>query len=293
MRDVYTIVTERIIEKLEQGVVPWRQPWQDAGLPQNLITQRPYRGINVMLLASLGHAKNYFLTFKQLKALGGSVKKDEKANLVVFWNWVDAKATDESREENKKVPYLRYYHVFNVAQCDSIPNTLIPEIRSNANPIPECEKVVSAMPDKPFIRHDEPKAYYSPTLDIVNMPEQALFESDESYYATLFHELVHSTGHQSRLNRKGFERMAASGSEAYSFEELVAEIGACYLTSLTGIAARQFDCSIGYLKGWLKKFKGDKRCIVQASTLAQKATDFILNVGNEIELAGLSKESQR
>lgn len=278
-RDVYSIVTDRIIEKLEQGTVPWRQPWQDAGLPQNLITKRAYRGINVMLLASLGYEKNLFLTFNQLKALGGSIKQNEKANLVVFWKWL--KNTDEVQADNaevKKIPYLRYYNVFNVSQCEGIPSSLVPEVRITTSPIAECEKVVNEMPVRPVVQHKEPRAYYSPQRDVVNMPSAYLFESDESYYATLFHELIHSTGHPSRCNRKDFERTKEFGSDLYSFEELVAEIGSCYLQSFTGIASKQFDCSIGYLKGWLKKLKDDKRFIVRASALAQKATDFILNV---------------
>jgi antirestriction protein ArdC len=171
--------------------------------------------------------------------------------------------------------------VFNVAQCEGIPESLIPDVRQHVQPIAECERVISEMPCKPIIEHKEPRAYYSPLRDLVNMPEPALFESDESYYATLFHELVHSTGHHSRCNRKGFERTQEFGSEAYSFEELVAEIGACYLQSHTGIASKQFDCSIGYLKGWLNRLKDDKRFIIRASGLAQKATDFILNIQSE------------
>lgn len=178
------------------------------------------------------------------------------------------------------MPYLRYYHVFNVSQCEGIAESLVP-VAHHANPIPECERVVNEMPRKPVVQHKGTGAYYNPCLDVANMPEMEAFESDESYYATLFHELVHSTGHPSRLNRKGFTEIAEYGSEPYSFEELIAEIGACYLESFTSIAAKQFDCNIAYLKGWLKKLRSDKRFIVLASASAQRATDFILNVPEE------------
>ena len=284
-RDVYHIVTERIIEKLEHGVVPWRQPWQDAGLPQNLITKRPYRGINVMLLASLGYAQNLFLTSKQLNELGGSIKAGENPVLVVYWNWQESKpnpnkeASDEQGGAQKKIPFLRYYTVFNVSQCDGIPESLMPQaVERTAEPIPACEAIVSHMAKRPEILHKELRAFYNPVADVVNLPRRPYFRSDESYYATLFHELVHATGHPSRLNRKGLNEMSEFGSEPYSFEELVAEIGACYLESYAGIAQDQFEQNVSYIKGWLKKFKDDKRFVVQASALAQKATDFILDV---------------
>jgi antirestriction protein ArdC len=283
-RDVYAIVTERIIEKLERGVVPWRQPWHDAGLPQNLVTKRPYRGINVMLLASLGYERNFFLTSKQMSELGGVAKPNEKPQLVVYWNWQESKSNlnkEESNEEGgarKKVPFLRYYTVFNVAQCDGIPEALVPRATvRNDSPIPACEAIVSGMPKRPEILHKELRAFYNPVVDVVNLPRRPYFRSDESYYATLFHELVHSTGHPSRLNRKGLNEMSEFGSEPYSFEELVAEIGACYLESHAGIAKAEFEQNVSYIKGWLKKFKDDKRFVVEAAALAQKASDFVLH----------------
>lgn len=276
-RDVYKIVTDRIIEKLEKGVVPWKQPWHDAGLPQNLVTARAYRGINVMLLASLGYEKNYFLTSKQLKELGASIKDGEKPSIVVYWKWLEPKEEDENK---KQKPFLRYYTVFNIAQCEGIPEKIIPEPLRQANPIPACERAVNEMQNKPKILHKENRAYYNPLLDLVNMPAARNFESDESYYATLFHELIHSTGHLSRLNRKGLLEMSEQGADAYSFEELVAEIGACYLESHTGIAPNQMEQNAAYINSWLKKLKSDKKFIVQASAFAQKATDYILNIQN-------------
>ena len=280
-RDVYTIVTDRIIELLKQGTVPWKKPWTEAGVPQNLITRRHYRGINVWLLASFNYAQNYFLTYKQLKELKGYVKSGEKAHPVVFWNWIEPTNNGETTEEQKKVPFLRYYMVYNVSQCTGIPEGTIPVVTREAYPIPACESIVENMPMKPTIKHKENRAYYNPLIDLVNVPKIESFVSEERYYGTLFHELIHSTGHLSRLNRKGLLEMTPFGSEPYSFEELVAEIGACYLESLTGIASKTFDQNAAYINGWLSKFQNDKRFIVSASAQSQKATDFILGQGYE------------
>ncbi len=281
MRDVYTLVTNRIIEQLEKGIVPWKQPWTEAGLPQNLITRKPYRGINTMLLASYNYERNFFLSFKQVSELGGKVIKGEKAHLVVFWNWVEK--TDEASGETNKIPFLRYYYVFNIAQCQDLPVEKIPLIeRREHSPIDLCESVVASMPLCPRIQFLQQRAFYQPFQDFINMPKKESFGSGEEYYSTLFHELVHSTGHRSRLNRKSLIEMSEFGSSAYSFEELVAETGACYLTSHTGIANQVFDNSVAYLKGWLQIFKNDPKFIIQASAQAQKAVDFILNTKQPI-----------
>ena len=276
-RDVYAFVTNRIIEQMEKGVVPWQKPWDEAGMPKNLITGRAYRGINIWLLAPLGYAQNYFLTFKQVKDLGATVKKDEKGILIVFWKWIDI--NDEETGDSSRVPFLRYMTVFNIAQCEGIPEAHLPAlIERKNNPLTECEAIIENMPQKPEIKYKENKAYYHPLLDFVNMPKAEKFKDSTSFYSTLFHELIHSTGHMKRLNRKEVCQQAAFGSEMYSVEELTAEIGACYLKSYAGIGKEYFQNSASYIKGWLEKLRSDKRFIVYASTLAQKATDFILNV---------------
>lgn len=281
-KDVYTIVTERIIEQLEKGTVPWRQPWTSAGIPKNLISQRAYRGMNVMLLAMLGYEQNLFLTFKQLKDLGGSVKQGEKSHLVVYWNYIERhqaaiERNDDTSEEMmaKKVPLLRYYTVFNVAQCEGIPSIYLEKEEHNWSPIESCDELVQSMPKCPKITHREQRAYYDPLKDVVNMPKYNSFDRPEAYYSTLFHELVHSTGHRSRLNRKGLLEMTEFGSEAYSHEELVAEIGTCYLQSYVGVTS-EFEQSAAYIQEWLWRLKNDSRFIFSAASQAQKATDFIL-----------------
>ena len=278
-QDVYEIITARIIEQLEQGKIPWRQTWIEIGFPCNLITKRPYRGINIWLLLSLGFSKNYFLTFKQVKEAGGTIRQGEKSCPVVFWNWIEPKETDP--EGTKPKPNLRYYSVFNIEQCEGIPETLIPTLTQQVKenePIEVCSLVFEQMQKRPKVQHKENKAYYHPLFDFINMPNIKSFEDSEAYYDTLFHELVHSTGHKSRLNRKELVHQAAMGGDEYSIEELVAEIGACYLNSFCGLNLNNFDNNVAYINGWLSRLKHDKRFIIYASGLSQRAVDYILNI---------------
>lgn len=285
-KDIYQIVTNHIIEKLEMKIVPWQQPWTNAGLPRNLISKKPYKGINVWLLNSLNYSQNYFLTFNQIKELGGSVKKGEKSQLVVFWKWLEKE--DEKTKEVKKTPLLKYYTVFNIDQCSGIPKEKLPvkEERQN-NQIEACEKVINEMPKRPIIKHDEQKAYYHTEQDYVNMPKHETFVSSERYYGTLFHELVHSTGHNERLNRKELLEQKGPQTRDYAIEELTAEMGASYLKSYTGIPIQNFEDNIAYIQHWLEKLKKDKKFIVHASGQAQRAVDYILNergVEKEVEI---------
>jgi antirestriction protein ArdC len=280
-KDVYAIINERIIEELSNGTVPWQKPWSDGGLPQNLITKRHYRGINIMLLALGGYEHNLFLTFRQVNQIGGKVRKGEKGHLITYWNSVEdtmqQQASGDSPERSKKRLVLRYYYVYNILQCENIPAQLLPK-ENDIREIPTCESVVKNMPNCPAIKFQKQQAFYSPAEDYINMPKRKSFKSDESYYSTLFHEMVHSTGHPKRLNREGITQAAEFGGELYSLEELVAEIGTCYLQSVTNIADKEFKQSAGYIGGWLEKLKSDRRFIFSAFSAAQKAVDYILNV---------------
>ena len=279
-RDVHAIITNRIIEQLEQGIVPWRKPWKEAGLPKNLITQKPYRGINVLLLASLGYDLNFFLTFKQVKSLGGSVRKGEKPCPVVFWKLEEKE--EEGNPEKVKVFLLKYHNVFNIAQCVGIPEDKIPTLEFHQNDcIQVCEEIINSMPLKPRFRHDQQQAYYSPKYDYISIPAIDSFESSELYYGTLFHELIHSTGHQKRLNRKELMEMNPFGSKSYSIEELTAEIGSCFLNSYAGIENEDISNNVAYIGEWLKKLQNNKKFIFYASSHAQKATDFVLDIKRE------------
>ncbi|MEI6316375.1 MAG: zincin-like metallopeptidase domain-containing protein [bacterium] len=279
-KDVYAIINQKIIEQLEKGTVPWLIPWSDGGLPKNLMSGKSYRGINIMLLGSAGYPDNSFLTFKQLNEIGGKVKKGEKGHMVVFWDVVKNNQNsiqDVENSSSQKKAILRYYIVFNVSQCENIPERFLSTKDREVKEIPSCESVVQNMPQCPVIKHKEQRAYYHPKEDFVNIPKKKSFKSDASYYSTLFHELVHSTGHESRLNRQSLVNNARFGDETYSLEELVAEIGTCYLQSFTGIT-KEFEQSGAYIQGWLQRLKNDKRFIFTASHQSQKATDFILNV---------------
>jgi antirestriction protein ArdC len=284
-RDVYSIVTDRIIELLEKGTVPWKQPWTDAGLPHNAITRKAYHGINVWLLASLGYQSNYFLSFKQVKEAGGRIKQGERSHLVIYYKWIEKE--DEKLKEIKKIPFLRYHLVYNIAQCEGKLNITLPRLLKPNMPLQACEQIVREMPNAPEIKHEYQQAYYNSVLDYINMPIIESFEESESYYLTLFHEMVHSTGHKSRLNRKEIVELNRFGSEPYSIEELTAEMGGSYLQSIAGIANDNFEASAAYIQGWLKRLHNDKRFIIYASTQAQKAVDYILNFPTEAkELTG-------
>lgn len=284
--DVYQKVTDRIIEKLQFGVVPWQRPWEmEVGAPANLVSKRPYRGMNIFLLSSLGFGSPYFLSFKQVKELGGSIRKGEKASLVVFSKWIEAKddkgniMVDEAGIV-RRVPILKYYYVFNVLQCEKIPENKIPKhevMERTFNPIKQAETIVKVMPKRPAILYEEKRAYYSPINDTVHMPKRELFHSDEELYSTLFHELVHATGHESRLKRSGIFDSTFYGDNQYSREELVAEMGAAFLCTMSGIENKTIDNSANYINSWLQRLKNDRKLVVIAAGSAQKACDFILN----------------
>lgn len=281
-KDVYEIVTNAIVEKLERGVIPWRQPWRGAGMPRNYVTKRPYRGLNLLLLGTLDYPSRDFLTFRQVQELGGRVNRGEKAHLVILWLWLDdRKAAEESAEASpRRRPMLRYYHVFNLAQCIGI---RVPkeEARFENDLITRCEDVIREMPNAPRIVHEGSEACYYPEEDLIHMPRMEMFERSEGYYSTLFHELVHSTGHQSRLGRKELMAMSRFGTRTYSIEELTAEIGASYLCAHAGIGSSSMENSAAYIKGWLDVLNGDRKFVVYASAHAQRAADYVLNVMQE------------
>ena len=206
MPSVYEIVTKKIIEQLESGVAPWRKPWTCQS-PANLITQKEYRGLNVLTLASQGFGSRFWLTFNQATKLGGRIRKGAKASLVIFWNLGDEPEEDaqDGTNDTPRTFLLRYYSVFNLSQTEGIElrTSLLPPNRAS-DPIEVCEQIVANMPSRPAFEQSD-KAWYSPELDIVGMPARELFHSSEEYYATVFHELAHSTGHETRLHRQNFD----------------------------------------------------------------------------------------
>jgi len=285
-KSVYEIVTQKIIEQLENKVIPWKQPWNTQGFwPCNLISKRPYHGINVFLLAIQGYNNSYWVTYKQARENGGYVKKGEKSTIVVYWNFIEVpKKKDEifknesieDIEDKEVIPFLRYYNVFNISQIEGL-GSLIPEEESkqiNFNPIKKCEDILKKYKDKPEIKFEGTRCFYNPAKDFVNIVDPDRFDSPELYYATFFHELIHSTGHKNRLNRKIRDNFNDMGE--YGMEELVAEMGTSFLCNIAGISGETIDNTVGYIDGWLKQIRKNPKIVVFAASKAQKAVDYIL-----------------
>ena len=287
-KDVQQMVTDFVIRRLEEGVIPWQMPFKGYCVPQNYVSKRPYRGINTILLASLNYENPYFLTFDQVKELGGKVKKGEKGIPVVFWKMLESDKDTHTNRQGEEVadrkPMLKYYYVWNVAQTENVAYDFPKPIEfKESDTIIAGENIYLNMPQKPRLETtNRVQAFYSPVEDYVHMPNKQYFTSNHNYYATLFHELVHSTGHKSRLNREELEGMSFFGDEKYSKEELTAEIGAAFLCAEIRIdTLNVLNSSASYIQSWLRKLKDDKTFIMKASSKAQKAVDFILGISYE------------
>lgn len=279
--NICRMVTDRIIEELSKGSIPWRKPWAMTGGAISHSTGKPYSLLNQMLLGRPGE----WLTFKQAQAEGGMVRKGEKGRPVVFWKQIEIEEEKDGKKEKKLVPVLRYYTVFHIDQTEGVKAKYAPPAApAPVSPLLEAEAVIEAYKAKsPALRIDREKpsdrAYYSPALDYVCVPQLSQYSRPEEFYSTLFHELVHSTGHASRLDRfKGSAAAAAFGSEEYSKEELTAEIGAATLCSHCGIETPEsFKNSAAYIQSWLKALRNDPQMIIAAAGRAEKAAAFILS----------------
>lgn len=281
--NVYEIVTNQVIDLLSTGTVPWRKPWTVADAPRNLVSKKPYRGINVFLLSATKYMSPYWLTYNQAKDLGGFVRAGEKSTMVVFWK-VDAKRDPDAQEgeissADRTRVVLKYYRVFNLEQCDLPEKVLakLPKPVTNDNPpIDIAETIIADMPGRPSMATGK-LACYSPAMDCVTLPARDSFNTPQDYYATAFHELSHSTGHKSRLDRDGVTNPTKFGSHEYSKEELVAEMGAAFLCAESGILPAVIENQASYIASWLKALKGDSRLVVSAAAQSQKAADYILD----------------
>ncbi len=285
MATVYEIITDRIIEILDKGIIPWNKPWKDKypSFPTNLISKKPYRGINPWLLMATayekGYSSPYWLSFKQAKEKGGRVRTGEKGTMVIFWTFVTKENKDKEDENIKieKIPILRYYTVFNVEQCEGIEipvenPVIIP------NKIEACEQILALYENCPPIRNGSNRAFYSPALDTITMPDKDQFIDMEHYYSTLFHEIAHSTGHESRLHRSNFDHF---GSENYGKEELIAEMTAAFLCATAGIDNKTIETNAAYIASWKEAIKADTRMVIISAAQAQKAADYILGITHE------------
>ena len=292
--NVYQIVTDRIVAQLEKGLVPWHKPWTGVGLEDggaiNYVSRKPYSMLNQMLLGREGE----YLTHKQIEQRGGKVKKGAKAGMVVYFSTTTYTKRKEEQEDGSietitvekehLAPILRYYNVFHIDDCEGIETKFEPkeETGPKISPIESAEKVINGYIEREKglkFRNNVPtdKAYYSPVTDMISVPMLSQYEIAEEYYSTTFHEAVHSTMTESRCNRKNENKLAAFGSEDYSREELVAEIGSAMLCNAVKIdCEKAFKNSVAYIQGWLRKLKNDNRMIVWASSRAEKAARYIM-----------------
>jgi len=288
-RDIYQEVTNRILELLDTGVAPWRHPIKRStnsdGMPKSHSTGKNYRGINVFLLAMTswahGYESDYWATYNQISKQAANVKKSEKSTLVVFWKQATTK--DKESGDEITIPVLRHYNVFNAEQCEGLvaPDQLVIDTPVEPFvPINEAARIVDAYPNPPTLDHGGSSASYLPQLDRVKIAQPDRFETPESYYSTLFHELAHSTGHSSRLARGLDETLAPFGSPDYSKEELIAEMGSAFLCAAAGIGPPTIEQSAAYIEGWRKKLKDDKKLVVQAAGQGQRAADHVLGTAD-------------
>ena len=273
--DIYAAVTDRILLQLEKGIVPWEKPWGGvAGGAFSGTTGKPYSLLNQMLLSKPGA----YYTFNQIQKKGGTIHKGEKAQMVVFWKQIPVKEQDTHTGETtiKSVPMLRYYTVFHIDQCEGIEATATEQEPQHTSP--EAEQIISEYLHRSgvdFVHQVGDEAYYSPSRDRVVLPLMEQFKSTAEYYSTAFHELAHSTGHRSRLDR--LRATAHFGNESYSKEELVAEITAAALMQYTGQETKgTFRNSAAYIQSWLSALRNDKRMIVTAGGAASKAFEYII-----------------
>ena len=284
--DLYQSVTDKIIAALETGTPPWVCPWnktQGSLVPANLSTGRQYRGINTLLLnvqaISQGYGLNRWLTFQQARNLGGCVRRGETGTHIVFFKMLECEDRQRSANDapgRKVIPLLRSFTVFNAAQVDNLPAALstTPTPPEDWSPIEAADALLAQ--SGADIRHGGDRAFYRPVDDVIQLPPPAQFPQASNYYATALHELSHWTGHPSRCNRVLSGRQHI---EAYAFEELVAEMGAAFLSSHCGLPGELQHAS--YIASWLTALRSDKRLIFTAASMAQKAADYL--IGQPVE----------
>jgi antirestriction protein ArdC len=280
--DLYDAVTRRIIAELEAGRVPWVQPWESGvapGLPRNALTQRPYSGINVLILWSAlsenGWRTQSWLTFRQALAAGGSVRKGARGTCVVyadrFTPGAEAEKAQARGDAPKTIAFLKRFTVFNVDQCEGLPADLAPDVAPLADDdiAPQAEALIAA--SGVDVRIGGSRAYYAPGEDFVQLPPPRAFCDPVNFYSVALHELSHATGHKTRLDR---QILNSFGSKDYAREELVAEMGSAFLSAALGIAptVRHAD----YLGAWLDVLRADNRAIFRAASAASKAADWLL-----------------
>ena len=278
-KQAYEIITEKLIDELGKGNVPWRKPWSlKAGQFPMSADGYQYNGINALILGLAPYSDARWVTFKKAQKLEGNIKRGEKGYPVVFYKHLEIEQENEKGEkEIKDIWIMRYYTVFNVEQCENL--KLPPVDKENAE-APEksltADEIIEHMPNQPSISYDGGnRAYYRPSNDSIHLPKEDSFDSQDGMYATIFHELTHSTGHSSRVGRKGIEEPSMFGCEKYAKEELVAEFGASFLCHESGIK-NDIPQHASYIKSWHDKLQNDPKLLITAASQGQKAANYIL-----------------
>lgn len=289
-KTAYEIVTQQIIEALEKGVVPWRQPWvnRNAPFPMSMATGKPYRGINVFLLATAalteGYTSAWWGSLRQIRKLGGRIKDGEFRRPVLVILWKDRPQPADSRDEDeadtaaRRPPLLRFYKVWNAEQCEGLPGTYqapapVEGTFAEHQPAEQVAKAYLTREPSLTLHHGGNRACWRRQPDEIHLPHRVQFDSPGLYYSVLFHEMTHSTAHQDRLNRKTDDY--ATSVHARGTEELTAEMGAAMLSAITGIEDA-FDDSASYIGDWLTEIKGDPGLVIHAAARAQAAVLYIL-----------------
>jgi len=287
IKEMFNKIVKKMIKEMEQSNGEWIDRWSSPnGLPQNYVTKRYYRGFNSIHLSMIAFNKGYeipyWLTFHQVKTLGGRVKKGEKAVDVFFYKFID-KEIEVKNEENEekdikdikliKIPLLRNYKVFNIQQTEGIE---LPKIEEKDNPsYQNVENFIQQIGTD--IKYGGYRAFYDPVKDFIKIPEIKHFVNSDAYYATLFHEMIHWTGHETRLNRKLPQKW---GDKIYSFEELIAELGAVFLCNYFNVNIEK-NRHPEYLKSWVEALEEDPRILWKVSSKAQEAFDFLINLNEK------------
>ena len=291
--DKFQAITDQIIESLENGNIPWKKPWV-CSIPKNLKTNKEYRGINHIMLSMIPSKYPFFATFNQIKELGGSVLKGSKSIPIYFYSPITKEETtlvngpsgESSYETTEKSFWiLKQYQVFTMEQVDGIDLSQFIDPVIDFKPILSAESLINAYVENDLmpIKYGGSRAFYMPTLHYIQLPNRDQFKSEAEFYSTMFHEMIHSTGHKERTNRH--EKLKVEDipeyhtrNEQYAYEELVAELGASMLASYTGVdTSDSFTNSKAYVQSWIKHLKNDKHLIYRASSKAQQAVDYILN----------------
>jgi len=288
--DVYSKITNIIIEQLGKGIIPWENPNINGVRAQNLLTGHIYSGVNPLILQMSDTP--FFMTFKQAVTAKASVKKGAKSLPVVFWKVVEKQVeNEEGEQEFKKLFVLKYYNVFKITDIENLPERLLKKADSmlkDNKKILSCEEIITNYPNAPKIKNFIPTASmssngYGPSFDTVYSQPINMFKTDNHYYTTMFHELTHSTGHVSRLNRLS-EDSLNFGSKLYAKEELIADLGAAFLMAEAGQKVN-YTNKAAYIQSWMKALENDNRLIITAAGKAEKAVNHILDNMNVSEKA--------